>query len=263
MDPTTTPNATSLEDFPVVYRLPRELLDDIPSHINDIETLVSFSLTCHSWHISAQPHLYHSVKTGWCELVGRSHQFHLFQFVKRLWTHDQAGIPLICETFHRFSALNSLQELRIDNLQLYGLMPNIKQYFGHFLPALHSLALRHPNGSCKEILYFIGFFPNLQNFKLQGNFYNRRSSDRTSTPKPPSKPPLSGWLKLKLSCSPQLVEDMITFYGGQLHFRCVELKSLNVCSEQMVRACEKTLETLQLTEKSVRGEYFLGWEDMG
>ena len=67
---------------------------------------------------------------------------------------------------HHFPAPPNVQELGIDYLDIPSFMPQIQQYFGHFLPTVQSLSLRTPKGSHQQIIYFIGLFKHLDNLKL-------------------------------------------------------------------------------------------------
>ena len=121
------------------------------------------------------------------------------------------------------SALTNLQELGIDYLHLPSFMPNIQRYFGHFSPTLRFLALRDPYGSCRQILYFIGLFPILQDLKLcYEPPEDELKSAADATLVPLSISPLRGWLTLTCFTGENLVKDMIFFLGG-LRFRHVDL----------------------------------------
>ena len=141
-------------------------------------------------------------------------------------------------------------------------MPNIRRYFKHFAPTLQSLALSEPIGSIRQILYFIGFFPNLQDFKLH-NFYPTKrgatAADLVLTP--PSTPPLRGWLTLECVGEEKFVDEMIALYGG-LYFRCVCLFDVS-CGQRVLDACTETLETLQLHEGVLGGKDFFEYKRKG
>ena len=118
-------------------------------------------------------------------------------------------------TLRYFSALTNLQELGMDNLQVASFMPNIQRYFEHFAPTLRFLALREPGGSSRQILYFIGLFPNLQDLKLCYNFPEGEQEGMADADLVPlSVPPLCGRLTLMCFAKEKLVKDMIAFFGG-------------------------------------------------
>ena len=94
-------------------------------------------------------------------------------------------------------------------------MPDIQRWFGHFSPMLRFLALKEPKGSCRQILYFIGLFQNLQDLKLNYPLLtdeNESTADVALTPL--SVPPLRGCLTLTCFTRKKLVEDMIALFEG-------------------------------------------------
>jgi hypothetical protein len=124
-------------------------------------------------------------------------------------------------------------------------MPNIQQYFGHLSPTLQFLALREPKGSCRQILYFIGFFPNLQDLRLHYTIpRDEQESTADATLVPLSIPPLRGRLTLTRFTREKLMEEMILLFGG-LRFRQMDLFRVK-CVRLLLDACADTLETLKL-----------------
>jgi len=148
-------------------------------------------------------------------------------------------------TFRYFSALTNLQELGIDALQISSFMPNIRRYFEHFAPTLRLLALGEPNGSSREILYLIGLFPNLQDFKLC-YCIPVKQKESAADPKltPLFVPPLRGRLILRCFTRDVLVREMITFFGG-LRFRYMDLHRVS-CVQLLLDACSESLETFRV-----------------
>ena len=157
----------------------------------------------------------------------------------------------------RFSALDHLRELQIDRLELSSFMPDIKQYFGHLAPTLKSLSLAHPIASRREILYFIGLFPSLQDFILWFPHDLNAETAASSALVPLSRPPLRGRLSLAHFGGREFVKDMITFHGG-LRFRRIELISMG-CVHQVLETCVETLEILRL-HSTEQGENSFGWK---
>ena len=135
-------------------------------------------------------------------------------------------------------------------------MPTIQQCFGHFSPTLRFLALREPTGSSRQILYFIGLFPNLQDLKLH---YFLPADEQESTDDemlvPLSIPPLQGRLTLTCFTRENLVEGVIAHFGG-LRFRYMDLFRVK-CVPLLLDACAETLETLRLYPTDPYGEEFL------
>ena len=152
--------------------------------------------------------------------------------------------------------LRTLQELGIDYLQVSSFIPTIQLCFGHFSPTLRFLALKQPIGSGRQILYFIGLFPNLQDLRLHYSFpRDEQESTVDETLVPPSVPPLCGRLTLTCFTRENLVKDMIVFFGG-LRFRHMDLFRVK-CTRLLLRACTETLETLKLYPSDPYGEEFL------
>ena len=229
-------------------------------------------MTCYSWYIAAVPHLHHSLTTDevavpqgedkyeWPRPLQKSYELGLLPLVKRFrirpcfyqFTPEQ----LKGRTLHYFSALTNLQELGIDYLQVSNFMPVIHHCFGHFSPTLRFLALKEPRGSCRQILYFVGLFPNLQDLKL---CYRLPTEERESIADaelvPLSTPPLCGRLTLICFTREELAKDMIVLFGG-LRFRYMELFRVK-CTRLLLGACAETLETLRLYPTDPCGEGFL------
>ena len=227
-------------------------------------------MTCYSWYIAAVPHLHHNLttdnhiayldngKSKWPRPLRNSYNLGLLPLVKqfRIRTFNDPFTPkkLDGRTLRYFSALANLQELGIDELQVPSFMPNIQRYFGHLAPTLRFLALREPRGSSRQILYFIGLFPNLQDLKL---CYNRSVERQEGAADmdliPLSVPPLCGRLTLLFFTKERLVKDMITFFGG-LRFRYMELFRVK-CVRLLLGACAGTLEGLRLYPTDPYGEF--------
>jgi len=263
------PTIPTLHPSPIT-RLPQELVELIISHfIRDTRTLLSCSMTCYSWYIAAVPHLHHTLTTDdyistmrdwkykWPRPLRNSYNLGLLPFVKQFRIRAPHNLftpqKLNWWTLHYFSALTNLQELGIDNLQVPSFMPNIQRYFGHFAPTLRLLALREPVGSSRQILYFIGLFPNLQDLKLCYNCsMNIREGTADVDLTPLSVPPLCGRLTLMCFAKEKLVKDMITYFGG-LRFRYMDLFRVK-CVRLLLGACADTLEGLRLYPTDKYGE---------
>jgi len=144
-----------------------------------------------------------------------------------------------------FSALKNLQELGIDYFRVSDFMPTIQQCFGHFSPTLRFPALKQPMGSCQQILYFIGLFPNLQDLRLHYPFPRDEEEGSVDTTLIPLfVPPLRGRLTLTCFTRVKLLEDMVTFFGG-LRFRHMDLFRVK-CVRLLLDECRESLETLKL-----------------
>jgi len=261
-----------------ISRLPQELVGMVIScFVYDKRSLLACSMTCYSWYMIAVSYLHYSLTTDdelpcrgittryfWPRPLKKSYEFGLLSLVKRFRIRlDSYSLLDACFTSDRFgrrtlryiSALTNLQELGIDYLQIPSFMPNIQRYFGHFSPTLRFLALRNPRGSCRQILYLIGLFPNLQDLKIcyesPGDEWES-AGDPTLVPL--SIPPLRGWLTLTCLAMENLVKDMMFFFGG-LRFRHIDLFKVK-CTRLVLDACAGTLETLRLYPTDPYGEEF-------
>ena len=158
-----------------------------------------------------------------------------------------------------FSALTNLQDLGTNCLEIPMFMPTIRQCFRHFSPTLRFLALKEPRGSCRQILYFIGLFPNLQDLKLnyhiplEGLDEQETAADAILVPL--SIPPLRGRLTLTGFTREKLMKDMADLFGG-LRFRHMDLLSVKGV-RFLLDACTETLETLRFYPSNSYGEEFL------
>jgi len=247
-----------------ITRLPRELVELIISYlIYDFLTFRACSMTCYSLYIAAVPHLHHTLTVGkytsWARPLQNAYNLGLLPLVKR-FRYRTTHHPLTPERLDRptlryFSALANLQELGIDELIIPSFMPNVRQYFGHFAPTLRSLALKNPTGSSRQILYFIGLFPNLQDLTLCYNFPMEEQEGTDGADLVPlSVPPLCGRLMLVCFTKEELVKDMITFFGG-LRFRYMELFRVKG-ARLLLGACADTLEGLKVYPNDPYGEGF-------
>ena len=258
------PKVPTLRSSPITD-LPQHIVGIVLSYlIHDTPTLLACSLTCYSWYIAAVSHLHHSLtidnecfihslrarKRHWPWTLKRLHDLGLLPLVKRLRVrldHDHPFGPkqLRGRTMRYFSALANLQELAICHLQVSRFTPKIKRCFGHLSPTLRSLALQQPKGSCRQILYFVGLFPNLQDFKLEQDFIeDEQESAVDLTLTPLSTPPLRGWLTLTCCTKRILLKEMIALFGG-LRFRRMDLFGVTFV-RALLDACTETLETLRL-----------------
>ena len=252
-----------------ITKLPQDVVEVIISYlIYNMPSLLACSLTCFSWYIAAVPHLHHALTTD------RDHIHHVGPGTKRKWpgplkrSYELGLLPLVKQfrirlereghtiftpawldrrTLRYFSALTNLQELGIDYLDVSSFMPTIQQCFGHLSPTLRLLALKDPRGSCQQVLYLIGLFPNLQDLKLRGLYYRHEEEEEDMADAmlvPPSVPPLRGSLTLIYFGRKKLMKGMITLFGG-LRFRHLDLFEVGYV-QLLLDACTETLETLRL-----------------
>ena len=237
----------------------------------DTRSLLACSLTCYSWYIAVVLRLHRTLisptyrcsrnkKFGWPKPLLYMHKLGLLPLVKEFWAYMELHVDndgFSPELFNRsilrqFSALTNVQELGIDYLDIYKFMPDIRRYFGHFLPTVRSLTLRTPRGSCRQILYFIGLFQHLDDLKLFDvfNFQEGPTSDLTLVP--PFAPPLRGRLTIRNCGSVRFFEEMIDLFGG-IRFRYMDL-CLVSGKRLLLDACAETLEILRLYPTDSCGE---------
>jgi len=258
-----------------ITRIPRELVEAVISYfIYDTPTLLACSMTCYSWYIATVPLLHRSLTTDqsyftrrdpkrrWPRPLRESYKLGLLPLVKSLRIRG-GGSPSADFTSWRFRisalryfpAFTNLRELGIDRLRVSSSMKNLRQCFGRFAPTLQFLALSEPKGSCREILYLIGLFPNLQDLKLCYPFpVEEQETTADVALVPLSVPPLHGRLTLTCFTRKKLIQDMIAFFGG-LRFRRMDLFRAN-CVRLLLDTCAETLETLRLYPTDPYGEDF-------
>ena len=231
--------------------------------------------TCYSWYIAAVAHLHHTLtipienythprsipqEKVWPRPLVHLHKLGLLPFVKKLHicheTHYAAMSRYFPNKFHRhtlhqLSALTGLQELGIDSLNISKFIPRLKRHFGHFLPTLRSLALRQPNGSRRQIIYFVGIFQHLEDLKLifspghPPKFQEEPADEPTLAPH--FTPPLRGRLTMRFSEEVELLNDMISLFDG-LRFHYMDLIHVDGMW-RLLDACAGTLETLWLYQR--------------
>jgi len=260
-------------------RLPLDVVEMIIAYlIYDTRSLLVCSMISRSWYMAAVPHLHHTLVTQthprpsypkwgkrWPKPLVRMHRLGLLPFVKTLHIREESYFDvnkIYPRVFHRtllhqYSAMTNLQELAIDNLNIKKFIPKLRRSFGHFLPTLRSLTLKEPRGSCRQLIYFIGFFQHLEDLKL---LFKPKTSTRHPqaeladllTPAPPSTPPLRGRLTMRYSPGAESLKVMINLFGG-LRFHYMDLRHVDG-TQLLLDACAETLETLRLFQW---GERFL------
>jgi hypothetical protein len=250
-------------------RIPHEVVEMIVSYlIRDESSLLAFSLTCCSWYLASIPHLYHTLiirpwirrldlKPGWPGQLRSMDKRGLLPLVKnfRILCAMDPFSPerFSCRTLRHFWALTNVQDLEIEFLDIHSFMPRIRRYFKHLFPTVRSLSLRAPEGSRREIIYFIGLFQHLEDLKLlyhRDDFlYNRRDSqfepaNNHTTLIPPFIPPLRGRLTVIGLNRRGLLKEMIDMFGG-IQFCYMDIYDVAE-TRLLLSACARTLKTLRL-----------------
>ena len=262
-----TPSSSAIE-------LPPDVVEIIIAYlIYDMRSLLACSMACRSWYMAAVPHLHHTIDTQtypydwypkwgkkWPKPLVRMHKLGLLPFVKKLHIHESPysdvnglfpGI-FYCSLLHQYSKMTNLQELAIDHLSIGKFIPKLQRSFGHFSPTLRSLALREPEGSCRQIMYFVGFFQHLEDLKLilrtgTSTSHPQEKLNDYLTPAPRFTPPLRGRLTMRFSREVELLKLMINLFGG-LRFNSMDLYCVDGV-RLLLDACAETLETLRLFQK--------------
>ena len=183
------------------------------------------------------------------------HELGLFPLVKKFQFQGCGVLPDVRSfspelfdpnVLRQFSALTNVRELRIDLLDIPSFMPQIQQYFGHFLPTVRCLVLYRPKGSRRQIIFFIGLFRDLEDLHLLYNHLSHWEEESADDPTlvPPFIPPLRGRFTATWFREAKLLEDMINLFGG-IRFRHMNLFRVNG-AQLLLDACADTLEVLEL-----------------
>lgn len=270
--PKSASSETSAARSSTASTLPQEIVEMIIAYlIHDLRSLRTCTLTCHSWYIAAVPRLHHTLvaptdsrvrgrKSAWPKPLRHNHRLGLLPLVKTFWVcGSRSGqVEFSSKMLNRcnlrqFSTLTNVQQLKIDYLDIPSFMPRIRRYFGHFSPTVQYLALRAPKGSCRQIIYFIGLFPHLENLKLvdvRSKPQEEPTEDLTLIP--PFVPPLRGRLMMVHFTRVGFLKDMIVLFGG-IRFCYMNLFDVDGM-RLLLDACAKTLKTVALYPTDPRGE---------
>jgi len=252
--------------------LPQELVETIITHVQpNTQTLKACSRTCRSWYIATLPHLHHTLtlrrkewdRERWgLTPLKKLDKMQLLPFVKRLWiNHCFTDLVLPSEIFNAqglayFPALTNIQELVFDSLDLRLFVPRAQPYLGHFMPRLRSLTLLGPYGPHCLILYLLGLFQNLEDFKLVYNLGETQALPGPA-PVPPSAPLLRGQLTLAWFSGEDFLRDLSNISGG-LRFRHMDLLEVEG-SRFLLDSGAETLETLRIHPTRWPGKGCFRW----
>jgi hypothetical protein len=139
-------------------------------------------------------------------------------------------------------------------LDIPSFIPGIRQYFDHFTPTVRTLTLGSPKGSRREIIYFIGLFPHLEDLLL----FNIKLDFRASEPMddlslvPIFVPPLRGRLVISSLKRVGFLRDMVHLFGG-IRFCYISLFGVDE-TRFILNAGAGTLETVRLDPSDPGGE---------
>ena len=272
-------------------KLPLEIVEMITAYLAyDIRSLRACTMTCCTWYIAAAPHLHSTLtictnpwyeKFRWPAHLWPMNDYGLLPLVKKFrirgsYNHNVTLSPMLLGWYILlpFLSFTSLQELEIAHLDTPSFIPAIrwierytlptarflalgeepKEYRQHIciLPALRSLILREPKGSCRQIVYFIGLFQHLEDLKLIDVTVESDQAD-DSMLVPLFAPPLRGRLTAEHLRRVDLLKDMIDLFGG-IRFRYMRLLDVRDGMELLLDACAKTMESVVLDPIDFRGE---------
>ena len=220
-----SPETSEAHNSPV-SRLPLEVVEMIIAYlIDDKRSLCACFMTCRSWYIAAVPHLHRTLtvnnwstfrKYRWPYYIRHMYMLGLLPFVKEFRFYGGAFSPKLLShsILRKISALTNVHDLEIQNLEIPKFMPKIQRYVRNFLPTVRSLILRGPQGSYRQVIYFIGLFEYLQDLEL--SYY---SSDPLGGPVddptliPALVAPLQGRLRMERIHGARLLKDMVDVFG--------------------------------------------------
>ena len=250
--------------------LPRELLDAIIAHVLlDTPTLKACSAVCRSWYIATVLHLHHTLTLQDGPIDVAQEVFihrHLRKLVKtgllplvrRLWIQQHFNtarcwfLPTKFSTrsLAYFSAFTNVRELGVEALDLHAFTsPShwAQLYFGHFAPTLRSLTLRRPQGTRRELIYFLGLFPNLDDLKLVSDWCFTQRAPPGAVLVPRSAPSLRGRLVLvQWGDGQDFLSDLSVLSGGLRFHHAVMTDMEPECARLLLDRCAESLKTLRI-----------------
>jgi hypothetical protein len=252
----TSPETSAAQHSPA-NRLPLEVVEMFIAYLRyDTPSLRACTMTCYSWYIAAVSHLHHTLTVTpdcwggrdplWPHPLSYMISLGLVPLIKEFRVRERCdGLSLGYLNYfsiYAVSGLANVQKLDIQRLNIPNFMPVIQWCFGHFSPKLRSLVLRQPEGSRRQIIYFIGLFQNLQDLELYDSLgYLEPADDPTLIPA--FVPPLRGSLKLMSFNMAGFLKDMIHLFGG-IRFNRVNLYEvremrllLDTCTETLNLWC--------------------------
>ena len=264
-----SPETSTIRNSPA-NRLPLKLVEMIIAYLlYDKRSLRACTMISRYWYIAALPHLYRTFtvniwspdrKRRWPNPIMHMYKFGFLPLVEDFRVlgelrHVEEFSPELLSRciLGKLSALTNVRNLEIQNLQIPKFMPKTKRYFRNFLPTVKSLTLRDPEGSPRQIIYFIGLFEGLQDLDLffSSPGYSDRSTDDL-TLIPAHVPPLQGWLKMTRTWGEDLLKGMIYLFKG-LRFRYMYLYEVDRM-QLLLEACAETLLLVVLNPTNPSGE---------
>jgi len=264
------PPDASTTGSPPATRLPQGVVNMIITYLtHDTRSLLTCSLTSRSWYIAAVPHLHRTLVTRthrfnyknarWPKPLRMASKFGSLPFVTRLFVYgdwpfgDRISSKLFQYRSRRdFSALTNVRDLTISGLDVASFIPKIQQYFGQFSPTVRYLSLRQPLGSHRQIVFFIGMFPHLEDLDLHSDCPYDRKESGDLTLAPPFAPPFGGRLTATHPGGYGLAKTMVDLFG-RVKFHHMSLLHMGG-TQLLLYACANTLKTLKLDATGICGE---------
>ena len=241
-------------------RLPPEIVEMIIAHCSHSRvTLKACSLTCRSWYIAAVPHIHHILilrerkpnkHHGKLKPLSKLHELGLTPLVKTITVYQRLNSQWFTpQVFSRrdlrhFSAFTNVRVLKIEHMDISSFIPGIERYFKHFSPTLHSINLRNPRCTPRQLSYFLSLFPNLDDIHIWQDSAHQPDTTPATELVPFSAPGLRGKLTL-YSCHWTDTWTHLIASGGGLRFRYIDLYKAGGCAPMLFEACAETLEMLR------------------
>lgn len=234
--------------------------------VRDTRNHLACAFVSRSWYIVVVPHLRLTLitqidssyeKHWWPEPLLTGSKLGLLPFVTRVFIRGRSQYDrgFSSRKFNNstrlaFSTFTNVQELSVDTLNIPSFIPRIHQYFGQFLHTLRSLTLKGAMGSHREIVFFVGLFPHLEDLEFRDGYWREPANDLTLVP--PCVPPLRGRLTASYKGGHGLAKTMIDSFGG-VRFRHMNLRRMDG-TQYLLYGCGNTLETLKLDAIDLCGE---------
>ena len=233
--------------------------------IYDTSSLKACAATCFAWYNVATPHLYHTLTLRqWhsgmecrdLNPLAVLHERGLLSHVKKLqfrsgYLRNPWVVPEYFDSWglHYFSALVNLQDLAIAGMDLSRFTSGTEKYFSHSSPTLRSIALIHPTGSLRHLVEFLALFPKLDDIKIVCYRATPETHDGPDTPRAPTQGSLRGKLTLSGFAVGELLERMISTFGG-MRFISLDLDDV-LGAQLLLDTCAETLQTLRLNPDGI------------
>ena len=255
--------------------LPRELVDGIMRY-NDLQTLKNCSLTSKAFYSAARPLIHRRMALGVGSLLrGCSYQrltidtvrdqadvFHArylsaaeergllrYGYVREVDLDLRAGNPEDILQLRQLRALETVDTLTIQLLDLHQFLPIFGRCFSQFVPTLRSLALEDARcENAHQLMEFVCRFPHLDDLALikpcgpgGSGFVN--APPWSEGPRPQQHLPFSG--HLVLNGTGPLVQCLLDLPGG-VRFHSISTSSCLKDLAKLLGACSSTLKVLRI-----------------